>query len=831
MALLKSSKPIELKQEELKWKCDPEIFEVETSDSLEPVEGIIGQQRALKALNLGVDLKSPGYNIFITGLSGTGKATTIKRMLENISPKCPQLSDYLYVNNFKDPDQPTLIVLKAGQGAKFKNDISKTIKFIQEKIPIVLESDPFTSQKKKLLTDFGTSQQKVLDDFEDRLRTDGFTLGQVKVGELVRPEILIVIEDQAIFIQNLDEAVKSGKITRGQSDVIIDKYTGYQQELQSLFRQNFKITQDFHQKVNELEAEAVKSLINVTIDDLKKKYKDKKVSEYLNHVTESIFQNLDKFKALKTADHDEENTMPENMIEYEVNLILDNSEVKECPVVIETTPTYNNLFGTIEKYSDGSGGWYADFTRIKAGSLLHANNGYLVINALDAFSEPGVWKTLKRVLLYGTHQIQDVANLYMYAPSILKPEQIEINTKIIFIGNSYIYYVLSNYEDDFNKLFKVKADFDYEMKRNESTILQYAQVVKKLIDDEKLLKFDKSALSRIVEYGIRYAGSKDKLTTRFAYIADLVREANFWARDVGAKSVTDFHVAQAYDGSRERHGLYESKLQEYIQEGTILIDTENDKVGQINGLAVYGGGQYSFGKPARITASVSLGGGNILNVEREAGLSGNTHNKGMLIITGYFKEKFGKKIPLSFNASLVFEQGYGMIDGDSASITEICALLSSISGIPIKQNIAITGSVNQKGEIQPIGGVNEKIEGFFDVCKARGWTGKHGVIIPIQNVKDLMLKDEVIEEVKNNNFHIYPVSIVEEAVEILTGIKAGHLLKNESYTANTVFGEVERSLKLMRKRIKEPPKKNSKGEVKSKAKAKPKSKPKSKPKK
>jgi ATP-dependent Lon protease len=365
--------------------------------------------------------------------------------------------------------------------------------------------------------------------------------------------------------------------------------------------------------------------------------------------------------------------------------------------------------------------------------------------------------------------------------------------------------MLSHYEDDFNKIFKVKAEFDYEMKRNGNNLVEYSKVVKKLIENEKLLEFDSSAMAKVIEYSARYAGGKNKLTTRFAYIADLIREACFWARDVGDGSVTSYHVEQAYTSARERHGLYESKVSEMMEENTILVDTSGKRVGQINGLAVYGGGAYSFGKPTRITASVSLGNGNIINVEREAGLSGSSHNKGVLIISGYFKETFGKTIPLSFSASLVFEQGYGKIDGDSASVTEICALLSCLSDVPIKQSIAITGSVNQKGDIQPIGGVNEKIEGFFDLCASRGLAKEQGVIIPIQNVKELMLKEEIIEAVKSKKFHIYPVETVGQAIEILTGIEAGKRNKVGNFYANTVFGLVEKNLKDMRRKSKAHP--------------------------
>ena len=812
MALLKAHQPKELKPEELKWTCEPEVFDFESTTNLKPIEGIVGQERALKALRLGVDLKSQGYNIFVTGLSGTGKFTAIKQMLESITPDCSHLNDYAYVNNFRDEDRPTLLRFPSGQASKFRKDLSRAVKFLQEKIPQVLSADPFVSKKKKLLSEFGKVQQTMINSFEDKLRKDNFTLGQIKVGEFPRPEIFAVINNQPVLVAQLDEFVREQKITEEQARNFQTKYVGYEEELQKVFKESLRLTQDFQERISKLEGEYANTIVSVTIDDLKKKYKIAEVRDYLDQVYESVLQNLEVFKGHKPPREEAEGGIVIDYLkEYEVNIILDNSGVERCPVITETSPTYSNLFGTIEKYSDGRGGWYADFTKIKAGSLLRANGGYLVINAMDAFGEPGVWKTLKRVLLYGKLEIQDIANLYQFSPSILKPEPIEIEAKVILIGNNYIYSILSEHEDDFNKIFKIKADFDYEMKRTDQALTEYARIIKKLIETEKLLEFNKSAIAKIIEYGARYAGEKDKLTTRFAYIADLAREANFWATDNGNKMVSDYHVVQAFNSAKDRHGMYESKFSEMINEGTILIDTDGLRIGTINGLAVFQSGHHEFGKPTRITASVSLGNGNIINVERESGLSGSTHNKGILIISGYFRENFGSRIPLSFTASLVFEQGYGMIDGDSASITEVCALLSAISKIPIKQSIAITGSVNQKGEIQPIGGVNEKIEGFFDVCAQRGLNGTHSVIIPLQNVKDLMLKDEVVNAVKEKKFRIYSVAKVEEAIEILTGIRAGKKLKNSRFESNTVFGEVEKELATMRKRILPPKKKNSSG--------------------
>ncbi|MCB9207771.1 MAG: AAA family ATPase [Ignavibacteriales bacterium] len=797
---IKAPKHSELRSDELKFTCDIGCFDFDTTDTLKPIEGIIGQHRAIKALKVGIDIESPGYNVFITGLSGTGKQTTIRKLLQEFLPKNKiKLNDYVYVNNFRDSDHPTLLFFPAGDGRKFKNDLKNTVKFLQENIPQILEKEPFLSQRKKLIAALGQSQQKLMGDFEKKLKKDNLTLGQIKTDEVTRPELFAVIENQPVYIQQIEEYVAQKKITQKEADTLVKKYTEHQDELYTVFKESLKLTQNFQSKLNELESKAVNNLVSATFDEIKNNYKHKRIKRYLDRAAENILENLIAFKYYGQKEGEDYSDYFRN---FEVNLILDNSNVKETPVIIETSPTYSNLFGAIEKYNDGSGIWQSDFTNIKSGSILRANNGFLVINAIDAINEPGVWKTLKRVLLNGKLEIQDLASVYQINSSTLKPEPIDINCKVIMIGNNYAYSLLSSYEDDFNKIFKIKAEFDYEMKRSEEALMEYARIVKKLVSQEKLLEFDKSAIGKIVEYGSRYAGDQNKLTTRFAYIADLAREANFWANDVKNKIVSKDHVIKAYESAVERHSLYESKMKEMINNETYLIDTDGVRVGQINGLAVYGGNYYSFGKPSRITASVGLGNGSIINVERESGLSGNTHNKGMLIITGYFREKFGKRFPLSFTASLVFEQGYGMIDGDSASVTEVCALLSSISEIPIKQSFAITGSINQKGDIQPIGGVNEKIEGFFDVCKEKGLTKKQGVIIPHQNVKDLMLKDEIVEAVKNKLFHIYPIKTVDEAIELLTGIRAGKLQKNCKYQPHTVYGEVERHLREMKIRFK-----------------------------
>lgn len=800
MAYLKPARYKKLNHEELKYIFNPKLADSKINQEAETVQSIIGQERALKALRLGVELRKPGYNIFITGLSGTGKTSTVKKMLEPLQPDCSAMYDYAYVYNFEDGDRPKLLKFKAGHAVKFKKDMLRSILFIKDHISKALETEPFASSKQKVFSSFNSEKDALLKPFEEKLQKNSLTIGKVKEGEALKFEIFAVIDDKAYSPIALNDLIKEKVITAKKAESIFKNYQEYQTEFNRIFKEIYKLNNKLQDDIEKLEQEAARKIIQLALGELKTKYPITGMSKYIKMVDNDIVNNLAYFKKGQFEAKQQGEIEYDYLRNYEVNIILDNSVQKGCPVIIETSPTYQNLFGAIEKYSDGEGGWFTDFTGIKSGSLLRANGGYLILNATDTYQEPGVWKALKRVLYYGILEIQDKYNSNQAPQSIMKPEPIKIDTKIILIGNGYIYSVLSAYEDDFNKIFKIKAEFDSEMKRTDIGVAKYIHVVKNLIEEEKLKEFSSGAIAKILEYSARYVDSQNKLTTRFSYILDLAREADFWASDVNSKIVNDYHVLQAYTSARERHGLYESKVNEMFEDGTMMIDTVGSRVGQINGLAIYGGDKYSFGKPTRITATVAIGNGTILNVEREAGLSGSTHNKGVLVITGYLKEKFGKNIPLSFNASLVFEQGYGMIDGDSASITEIAALLSAMTEIPIKQTFAITGSVNQKGDIQPIGGVNDKIEGFFDLCKTRGLTGKEGVIIPIQNVHDLMLKDEIVASVKNQKFSIYAVSQVEEALELLMGVKAGKKLISGHYQANTIFGEVEKRLREMRRK-------------------------------
>ncbi len=791
----KPSKHKELKPEELRWKCDPNIFKFESTEDIEPIEGILGQERALKAIRLGVDMRSPGYNIYIAGLSGSGKATTVKQMLQKISSNCPPLYDYAYVNNFKDPDQPVLLKFAKGKAKEFKQDLSTAIDVLKQRIPLTFESDLYLARRKNLIDEYNQKEQELMTNFDAELRQKGFSLGQIKAGDQIRPDIIPLIDGEPVPVFQLEEQIKQNKITMEQAQEILNKYNEHQQKLQSLFKKGLKISQEFQEKLSQLEKDSAEIVVKGIFEALKEKYNSNSILQHLNNVEENIMNNVQIFKGSKpVGEITQEGLEIDYFRDYEINIILDNSEVEGCPVIVETNPTYTNLLGSIERVNDGKGNWYSDFTNIKAGSLLKANGGYLVLNVMHLFEEPGVWKSLKRVLTYNKLEIQESPFQFSLSSTSIKPQPIDIDTKIILIGSQIIYAYLSEREYDFKKMFKIKADFDYEIENNKSVLLEYAKVIKKLIKKEKLKEFDKTALAELIEISAIMAGQKNKLTLRFSKIADIAREASFWAEDDGFDIVTAAHIEKAYALARERHGMLEDKVTEMFQDNTLLIDTKGERIGQINGLAVYNADFYSFGRPTRITATVSLGSGSIINVEREAGMSGRHYNKGVLIISGYFRETFGQDMPLSFNANLVFEQSYGLVDGDSASCTEIFALLSTLAGLPIKQSIAVTGSLNQKGDVQPIGGVNEKIEGFYDICKLQGLTGDQGVIIPIQNVKDLMLREDVVLAVRKKQFHVYPISRVEEGLEILTGVKAG-VKTQKGYTEGSVFDRVEKKIK------------------------------------
>jgi ATP-dependent Lon protease len=785
----------ELSPDKLRWKLDPETIPFSTTEDCEPCEEIIGQERAIKAIKTGLDIRGHGYNIFITGMVGTGRTTTIKQLLEKLEKGEKTPDDILYVNNFKNPDEPMLIMFPGGQGRLFKEAMENLIGMLKRNIPELLKSKYYSEKRESLIESQQKKQKEILQKFEEEVAQEGFSVIQVQMGLFVKPDLVPMIEDTATPFNKLEAMVKEKKFPQKKLDELKKKYEELTTKLEGVFERLRDIDEGTRSLLKNWDAEAITPIIRGGISGIREKFFQDSISDYLNNVEENLINNIELFKNQKKDEkEDKTRELIDTFLEYRVNLLVDNSDVKGEPVVMETNPNFMNLFGAIDSSLTRWGMWQTDFTKIKAGSFLKANGGYLVINALDALIEPGVWVTLKRTLRNQIFEIQNYASLYFISTSRLKPQPIKCNVKVVMIGDAYIYDLLYFQDDGFKKIFKIKAEFDSEITKDEKTVGDYACFIKKICDDDNLSPVDKGGIGTIIEYATRIAGRQKKVTTRFHILADVTREADYWARLDNKKMISREHVEKAIEERFERVSLIDDKIQELIEEGTILIDTEGKVVGQVNGLSVYDMGQFSFGKPTRITAKTAVGRVGVINIEREANLSGPTHNKGVLILGGYMRGKYAQNIPFSLSASLAFEQSYSGVDGDSASSTEVYAILSSLSKLPLRQDIAVTGSVNQKGEIQPIGGVNEKIEGFFDVCRAKGLTGLQGVIIPHQNIQNLMLRRDVVEAVAQGKFHIYPIKSVDEGIEILTGVEAGKAREDGTFEEGTVNALVDQEM-------------------------------------
>jgi lon-related putative ATP-dependent protease len=796
--MIKISQFEELSGDKLRWRCDPAKLKLTTTKDVDICQEIIGQERATKALRLGLNIEHAGYNIFITGPVGTGRTTAVKKLLEKLEAKKEIPEDWCYVNNFKNPDMPRAICLPPGQGRQFKKDMEDLVTGLRRDIPAVFESEEYQEHKKRIVERFQRKQKATLEAFEKKVLGQHFKLVQVKLGPFVKPSLAPLVDGEPVPMENLSAMVQEGKLSKKQYQQITAKISDLQEEMVEIYREAKNLQKQIREELIKLNSEAVLPIVKELVGEIKDKYKNEKVNLYLDEVQNSIMSELKRFQQAAEADSAEKQSAPEDsFLEYQVNLLVDNSEATVPPVILETSPNHQNLFGAIERAVDSRGMWRTDFTRIKAGSFLRANGGFLVINARDALSEPGVWQTLKRTLRTGVVEIQTYDPFYLFSSSALKPEPIKCQVKVVMIGDAYLQQLLYFLDRDYKKIFKVKADFDNVMPLNSNTVAQYASFVSMICHAEKLRPFDKTAVAEVVEFGVRLAGQQNKLSTRFHHIADIIREANFWTQKAGRAKVQATHVEKAIAERIHRVSLIEDKIKERIQDGTIMIDTRKKVIGQVNGLSVVDLGQHSFGHPSRITARTALGRAGVINIEREAQLSGKTHDKGVLILSGYLRGKYAQDKPLSMSASLCFEQSYGGVEGDSASSTEVYAILSSLSGLPLRQDIAVTGSVNQKGEIQPIGGVNQKIEGFYDVCRTKGLTGRQGVIIPQLNVPHLMLRKDLIRAVERGRFHIYPVKSIDQGIEILAGVKAGKRKRNGKFEDGTVNDLVDKKLHEM----------------------------------
>src|SRR5271166_2859885 len=804
---------LELTAPKLRWRCELSRIPFETTAQAPRREGFVGQERALRALKMGVELSAPGYNVFVCGLAGTSRGGTIAQMIEVLHPETKPSLDRCYVNNFKIPDRPRLLSLPRGQANSFKKDMQAGIDFLRRRIPQVFEGEPFQRQKGRIVERFSVREKELMDDFTRRIAREQFALGHMQVGAVALPEIFPVLEGQMVPIEDITKMVHEGKLESGVAEEIERKYEQFRQEFTVVYRKTLTLSRELASELSYLEQEAASVLVDGVIEELKEKYPGHSVTEYLEEVRHHLLDNLGPFKE-REGEEEHGQEPPETMQKgpmperdpfrvYGVNVILAHDDEAASPVIFETTPTYANLFGTIQRAYDARGGWTSDFMDLRAGSLLRADGGFLIMYSMEAISETGVWRALKRTLNHGRLEIQPLEMFYPFGGSALKPEPIVINVKVLLIGDRELYEMLYHYEEDFRKIFKVRVEFDEEMTMSDGVIAEYAGRLRGLSEKETLSPFDRGAFAAMLEYGVRQAGRRNKVTARFVDIADLAREAHYAAAASNETIVRAAHVRAALASKMERHNLIETRIREMIEEGTLLVDVCGNCVGQVNGLSVLEIGGYSFGKPVRITATAALGKGGVINIERESNLSGRFHDKGVHIIAGYLRSQFAQDKPLSLAASICFEQSYSGVDGDSASSTEVYALVSALSGLPLRQDIAVTGSMNQQGAVQAIGGVNEKIEGFFDVCKIKGLTGTQGVIMPHTNVEDLMLREEILEAVAANKFHIWPVARIEDGIEILTGATAGKRNGDGTFEPDTVFALIDARLTHMATTMKE----------------------------
>ena len=797
-----------LRPDELRRRCDPRRFSFSTTDELEPLAGIIGQDRALEALKVGLNIKDPRnrYNVFVTGGAGLGKTSAVTRFLEELSRKQPPPPDICYVHNFKVPHRPRYILLPAGKGKELRQDMDRCIEFLRRELPKVLESDEFKAQAKGERERFAQKREELFHQLEERAKALGFAIQRTPVGINTIP----LKPDGTPYSQEEYEA-----LPEEEREAILKRQEELQEAIRDTFQQLGQLEEEWQEARRQLTRRAVQFLIEPRFSQLKRKYAGlERVQVFLAEAQADIVESVEELQA---ANKKPPVPIPvpgqaDPYLRYRVNVIVDNSELAGAPVVVEQNATYTNLFGTVERRVQ-FGVVTTDFTQIRAGSLHRANGGYLVLSASNLLRFGLSWEALKIALKTRVIRIEDPAQMLGLASTEgLRPEPVPLDVKVVIIGSPYLYYLLHYYDEDFPKLFTIRSDFDFEMDwtdEAEEAIARFIRAQKE--EDPGILPFSPSGVAKVVEYAGELTGSQKKLSTRFSDLAALVREASFWAREEGAAQVEAQHVRTAIQKGKSRHALLAEKVREWIARGKLIVDVKGAQVGQVNGLAVIDLGDFAFGKPSRITANVFTGKDGVVDIEREAELSGKIHTKGVMILKGFLGERFASQGPLSLSASIAFEQSYSTVDGDSASAAELYALLSSLAGVPLKQGIAVTGSVDQKGRMQPIGGVNEKIEGHFLVCKELGFTGEQGVIIPAGNVDDLMLPEEVVEAIAAGEFHVWAVETVEEGIEILTGMPAGSPDEEGNYPEGTLFQLVQKRLAELREKLKSEEEKEEEG--------------------
>ncbi len=795
----------EVPLDNLCWRCDPSQFEFRCTKDLAPLREFIGQERAMKAVEFGLNMDKDGYNIYVAGLTGTGKTSIVKAYIERVIAEKKgrgetlALEDWCYLYNFKEVDCPSIVSFPQGKGKLFQARVSELLASMRQELGRTFSSNEYKTERQKTIEDSQSQQQKLFEDMASAAHAQGFVLQMTPVG----PALIPMIDNRPMNEQEylaLDERTKK-------------QIEAKQAELRKKLRESFERASTLQQEAGERLEKADKEIGAYTVSRLfdgptKEFSSVTKAAQFLNGLKNYVMENLDLFKGA------EEPVNPvlgvpmsqvmggrNPFLPFEVNVFVDNSEAKSIPVIVESNPIFGNVFGKIERRFL-FGGYLSDHTMLKPGALNQANGGYLLLSAKEVLLNAGVWPALKRAIRNREVKIEDPFEQFgLIAPQGMRPEPMPISVKVILTGDAYVYQLLATQDEDFWEIFKVKADFDYEIDKTEANVMEYAAFLAGCCEDCEAKHFEPSGVAKIIEYSTRMVADQDKLSTRFAQIKDWVEEADYWAKKDNAEYISARHVQKALDERFFRHNLPDEKIRDMISRGTIMIDVQGSVVGQLNGLSVHTLGDISFGRPSRITAKTFLGRGGVINIERESQLSGPIHNKGVMILSGYLGWKYAQDTPLSLSASICFEQSYEGVEGDSASSAELYSILSSISGLPLKQNIAVTGSVNQRGEIQPIGGVNQKIEGFFRVCKAKGLTGDQGVLIPYQNLRNLMLREEVVDAVREGKFHVYSAKTIDEGIEILTGTTAGDRQADGTYPDNTVNHAVSQQLGKMAERL------------------------------
>lgn len=775
----------ELLPKDLKDICNPNIFKFETTKEIEDTSDLIyGQDRGVKALSFGIDIDVKGYNLYLEGPSGVGKTMYTKKFLDKKAAKEKTPCDWCYIYNFEDPNQPIAISFPAGQGKIFKENMESFVKDIRKDIKKTFNNDDFEKEKQIIKQEFDDKRENLLKKLNDKTMKQGFQVKSTENGVYMMP----IYEGKTIAEEEFEALPEEIKI----------QYEEKSAEVQELIfgaLSDIKlIEKESEKKIESWQSNVALMTVNMQINALKSNYKrNKKISIYLDGVKKDILKNIECFlepeideKQAQSQNISPKQEIREPWLNYRVNLFVDNSKLEGAPVIMDTNYSYNNIFGRLE-YENHYGVLKTDYMMLKPGLLHQANGGYIMFQIRDLIANPACYEALKKALRVKELAIENVTEQRNSMVLLsLKPEPIKLDLKVLLVGSANMYHTLLTMDEDFKKLFKIKVEFEESAPKTTENIIKLSKFIKSFCEQENLLDLDRTAVAKVVEFASKLSGDKDKISTQFSEIGEIIGEASTWARFEKSKMITKEHVQKALEERVDRIKKYDAKYIQMIQEETLLIETEGYKVGEINGLTVITVGDYSFGKPTKITANTYMGKNGIVNIEREVEMSGSSHSKGVLILSGYLGEQFAQKMPLALTGSICFEQLYGGVDGDSASSTEAYAILSSLSDIPINQSIAVTGSVNQKGEIQPIGGVNEKIEGFYQICKMRGLNGQQGVIIPKQNVRNLHLSDDIIESVKHGKFHVYAVKTIDEGIEILTGVPAGKKDKNGNFPNGSI---------------------------------------------